>query len=491
MTMTMSAERFSSMYDLDRNYKRSRGMFQSQGREHELRDVRIEGKLPPEIRGTHYSIGPGQFEVAGQRVQHIFDGDGMMVAFRFDGKSVSFKNRFIKTPEYAAEQAAGRRLYGAFGSVPPPGRLGILPRIGAFKNSMNHGVSVLNNRLLAMTDGALPFELDPATLETLAPFDLYGALGRSSLLTAHPHADPATGEVYNLELDYISLRPGFTLWKSDGSRTVKLAACRTSGLPFIHDMAITKSCIVVAAGSLVFDPRMLMLWALGRKPLMSCFDWPKDRPSEVYVISRRDGSLLRKYTLEPGFCFHFCNAYDTEEGIDVDVSWYANAGLIKVLLKKYLDGSPSSEEVRTSMPVLRRLHLHRNGTWRSTQFSDVGMEFFCVPEAVYTTKHRYAYPLDFCSLSKVYKVDTWTGEHLTRELGESMFLSQCSFVSRPSPRSEDDGWLLSLVYDSSDHHSFLSVISAASFQEEARIHLPFHVPARFHCTFLPAGQLAS
>ena len=72
--------------------------------------ARIEGRLPAELQGTFYRNGPAVHERFGLRYRHLFDGDGMVQAFRFDGLGVSHRARVLGTPKLVRETEAGRRL---------------------------------------------------------------------------------------------------------------------------------------------------------------------------------------------------------------------------------------------------------------------------------------------------------------------------------------------------------------------------------------------
>jgi carotenoid cleavage dioxygenase-like enzyme len=58
------------------------------------------------------------------------------------------------------------------------------------------------------------------------------------------------------------------------------------------------------------------------------------------------------------------------------------------------------------------------------------------------------------------------------------------FAGRPGREAEDDGAVLSVVFDSSTGRSFLLVLDAASFEERARAEAPHHVPFGFHGQFM-------
>ena len=71
--------------------------------------ARIEGRLPAELQGSFYRNGPAVHERFGLRYRHLFDGDGMVQAFRFDGRGVSHRARVLATPKLVRETEAGRR----------------------------------------------------------------------------------------------------------------------------------------------------------------------------------------------------------------------------------------------------------------------------------------------------------------------------------------------------------------------------------------------
>ena len=71
--------------------------FESQLGEYSYRP-RVEGALPPWLRGTLFRNGPSRFERGGRRYAHMLDGDGAVAAFTFDGEGgVHFRSRFVRT----------------------------------------------------------------------------------------------------------------------------------------------------------------------------------------------------------------------------------------------------------------------------------------------------------------------------------------------------------------------------------------------------------
>ena len=146
----------------------------------------IEGEIPVELTGTLFRNGPGMLDVNGQPVQHPFDGDGMVCAIGFSNGRAHFRNRFIRTEGYLAEQKAGKITYrGVFGTQKAGGWLA-----NAFdfrlKNVANTNILYWGGKLLALWEAAEPHRLDPATLETLGIDDLDGLVAAGCALRCPP-----------------------------------------------------------------------------------------------------------------------------------------------------------------------------------------------------------------------------------------------------------------------------------------------------------------
>jgi len=78
----------------------------------------IDGKVPDDLVGVLYRIGPGKFGVDGQRVAHILDADGLVLRFEFGGqKGIKFTSRFVETEGLVEEREAKQfTKRGTFGT---------------------------------------------------------------------------------------------------------------------------------------------------------------------------------------------------------------------------------------------------------------------------------------------------------------------------------------------------------------------------------------
>src|SRR4029079_3338490 len=66
-----------------------------------------------------YRTGPNP-QFAPRGAYHWFTGDGMIHGFFIEDGKARYRNRWVRTPKWQAENAAGRALYGSFGQPAEP-----------------------------------------------------------------------------------------------------------------------------------------------------------------------------------------------------------------------------------------------------------------------------------------------------------------------------------------------------------------------------------
>ena len=60
-----------------------------------------------------------------------------------------------------------------------------------------------------------------------------------------------------------------------------------------------------------------------------------------------------------------------------------------------------------------------------------------------------------------------------------MFAGESLFVAKPNGKKEDDGVIISTIYDNSSEKSFILVLDSISMQEIAKAYLPLGLHERF------------
>ncbi|HEV7535847.1 MAG TPA: carotenoid oxygenase family protein, partial [Acidimicrobiia bacterium] len=172
-----------------------------------------EGEIPRALNGGFYRNGPAWKRPSKQGCDTAFAMDGMIQALVFRDGRVDFRNRWVRTPKYLAEERAGRGLFewsdGGFGDW-RTWALGDVVR-DEFTAGVPQGTNAVNvvpfaGEVLALGEqGSPPVALDPVTLETrgivgwstkLSPGIVPPACFGDAAFTAHPKWDSGTGELY-------------------------------------------------------------------------------------------------------------------------------------------------------------------------------------------------------------------------------------------------------------------------------------------------------
>jgi carotenoid cleavage dioxygenase-like enzyme len=272
----------------------------------------------------------------------------MIHAVELRGGKAAYRNRWIETAGLRAERRAGRAFYGSLRAPFPPDRrlVGDDGDPSPVKNVANTNVIAHAQRILALYEGGLPYELD-AALRTKGTFDFGGDAGPT--MTAHPKRDPRDGSLhffsYGLEPPYL------TYYEADAAGTVvRKQSLELANLTVVHDCLLTERSFV-----LVIPPLFLALARVMRgKPLMR---WEPERGAQIVIIDRADRAKEpQRVTLEPFFFWHFLNGF--EEGDELTIDLIAHASL--------------EASIRSDTPAssLVRLHVDRRARSASLERRD-------------------------------------------------------------------------------------------------------------------------
>jgi len=277
----------------------------------------IDGAVPTALRGGRLlSNGPG-WNVIGGVTLHPFDGHGYVRAFRLepDG-SVRLTARFVRTPSYLAEAAAGRLVDRGL-ATNLPGSVWRNIRRGRVRNVANTTITRRGDRLLAGWEGGAPYALDARTLETRGEETFGGALEGQATL-AHTKREARTGRLVTFGLENgPTLR--FTIRELDrDDRLWATHRAQAPGPAFVHDFAITPGWVVVGANPLRMRPAGIAGWLLGTSTLLSSLETDTRAPGALHLVSRSSGATRTVTLPGAGWIVHFGNAFEREGTVIVD-----------------------------------------------------------------------------------------------------------------------------------------------------------------------------
>jgi all-trans-8'-apo-beta-carotenal 15,15'-oxygenase len=452
----------------------------------------VEGTLPAELNGTLFRNGPGLLDIHGYPVRHPFDGDGMVSSIAFQHGRAYYRNRFVKTEGYVAEQAAQQPLYrGVFGTQKPGGWWNNLFDL-RLKNIANTHVIYWGEKLLALWEAAEPHRLDPHSLETLGLDHLDGVLKPGDAFAAHPRFDPGgehTGGAPRLVT--FSLKAGLsstvTLLEFDPQgQLVSRHPYTIPGFAFLHDFAITPHYAIFFQNPVSFNP---FGFIAGLKGAAECIQFNPKQATRILLMPRDGQGEMLTVEAPPSFVFHHANAFEQDGQVVIDSIAYPEFPA--------LDEGMNYETVDFSKVPSGQLWRFRvDLTAKTVVSSEVLIDRCCEFPTLHPDHmgqpYRYLYigaahqPQGNAPLQALVKRDLDTGAEQFWSEAPRGFMGEPIFVPRPDGTAEDEGWVLCLIYNAARQCSDLIVLDAQRIDEGAiaRLKLKHHVPYGLHGSFV-------
>lgn len=448
--------------------------------EYEITDVK--GEVPREIHGTLYRNGPSQqiLPKSGYEALHLFDGDALVHAFRFDNGRAFYTGRLVRNPSFLAEQAAGRLNQDLFTIAADAKTEEIPMRIQPNTNVVFHG-----GKLMAMVENAWPFVIDARTLEPIGDNDFQGKmLGIST--TAHPKIDGRTGEM--IIHGYQPFEPYILLYVLDADGICTLAEpVQAPHGSMMHDVAITENYVVFMLPPILFDAEVLMNGGLA----CDAFQCKPELGLKFGIRKRTAGAETKWIDVpSPGFIFHPGNAYEKDGKIFMDACTYLDPAALFDTLRTYRSGRIHPQA--GANPFLYEIDPVA-GRCKETKLADYVSEFPRLDDRLVGHENRYGYAAvnrDTDQLlvgSEIMKYDRRGGPSVAHDYGVAQFPNEPVFVPRSPDAAEDDGFVLNVVYDALTDDSYLAVLDARNIAGEplATARLKHRVPMGFHGNFAP------
>lgn len=436
-------------------------VFEERSDDHQLP---VTGVIPPDLEGRLLRNGPNPVVVpTDEAAYHWFGGDGMIHAVSLaGGMAMGYRNRLVRTRALAAKAE----------TVPPKGPSEPLDG-PANTHVIRHGGTTL-----ALVESGFPHALSD-DLERARVHDFDGGL--ASPMTAHPKVDPVTGELVFFGADVFG--PPFLRYHvvDRSGRLVRTEEIDIPRATMMHDFGVTATRVVFLDLPIVFD---LELAAVGRS---LPYRWMPEAGARLGVMPRNGGnSDVTWIGMDPSYVFHVVNAYDAGHSVVMDVIRYDSA----------FDTAPG-EAITSANPSLARWTIDPvAGRVTEQRLDDDAVELPRIDDSVTGRPHRYAYCTrlgdrpDDPSFRGLVKYDVRRDESTRFEPGEHRAPGEPVFVRAADGRDEDEGWVLSIVFDATRNASDLVILDATSFSGPpvATVHLPVRVPFGFHGSWVPTDS---
>jgi all-trans-8'-apo-beta-carotenal 15,15'-oxygenase len=280
---------------------------------------------------------------------------------------------------------------------------------------------------------------------------------------------------------------------------------RSVPLAFVHDFIATTKHLVFFVPPIYLNKKKLPGLLAGATAPSEALEWWQDKGTEVIVVPIDDVNNITRFITDSFFAVHFSNAYETAEGeIVVDYTHSDDEHIYRALgnLHKNLPNNVSFKQLRgksgSETSLLKRAVINpEKKTIRQQTLFDSLCEFPKIHPSLQGSKHRFTYFVsvaddgeedDHVFFTDVCKLDGETAAVESYQLGNEQFPLEPVFVRRTGGKAEDDGYLLSMVYDAINDSSYLAVFDAKKVAQGpvAKLHFDMPLPVSFHGIWVAA-----
>ena len=445
----------------------------------------IEGKIPADIDGIYLRNTENPVHQPLGRY-HPFDGDAMIHQVSISGGKASYRNRFVRTQCFEAEQIAGASLWGGLMDRPDLSKRPGFGAHGSLKDTGSTDIIVHAGMAYAtLYQCGEAWQMDPVTLENLGK----ASWGPLDGVSAHPKIDVETGEL--MFFNYSKHAPFMHYGVVD--RAGKLAHYVPIQLPsprLPHDMAITKNWSILNDMPLFWDEELL-------KRDIHAARLHDGIPTRFALIPRHgQPEDIRWFDASPTYVLHWTNAW--EDGDEVVLEGYYEDKPMPDPIEEA--GEYSHMMAYVDMNSFQsRLHRWRfnltTGETTEDRLSDRIVEFGMVNPNYYMRKSRYVWSTTghpgWFLFNGYVRHDTQTGEEQVYQLPEGVYASESPMVPRKDAQHEADGYLVTFLIDENTRTSQLAILDAGYVTKGpiCRAVLPHKISSGVHTTWVEHSQL--
>ncbi|KAI3449127.1 hypothetical protein Pfo_005792 [Paulownia fortunei] len=452
----------------------------------------VEGSLPSCLDGAYIRNGPNP-QFIPRAPYHFLDGDGMLHMIKICRGKATYCSRYVKTHKYMVEREIGYPILPNFfasfnGIAASMARSALTVARGC--GVANTSVAQIGGQLFALCESDLPYavkvtgEGDIITLgrhdfQTSEPF---------LRMTAHPKIDQLTGEAfaygYNIKPPFLT----FFRINSEGKKLKDVPIFSMQGCAAIHDFAVTENYAIFPDMQILMNP----LWILrGRSPVG--IDLAKVPRLGIIPKYAEDESEMLWIDVPGLNMLHCVNAWEEDGGKTVTI-----------LASNIVSVEHIFDSVDLAQLTLQKITINVEAkTEQRHPLSTKGLDFGTINPAYAAKKNRYVYAVVIGSTALVgvvkldlslIKEDVCDCTVASCLYGPGCYGGEPFFVPREPNNpaaAEDDGYLVTFLYDENTQESKFLVMDAKSPTLDiiAAVKLPRRIPNGFHGLFVSESDL--
>jgi len=471
------------------------------------------GGVPAWIKGSYVKNGPAQHKFgAGERwYANYMDSWGKLIkiTFKEDG-SVLYSGRMIETENYLKCAEEERLVPTITAAAVRPNDWTSAEFVEAIINNYDNtnvilwrlGPEDINNATyMATTDYPLVHFMDPESLAVTGKHKWMNLQdGISAMSSSHWRRVVGSDDSLNFHQkveDFLNPFHPMVFHLYRYGRTIEeveeIAKFHVNFASYIHMMSNTPRYAVVILYPVTMNN--MKLPEHNWHPIETIEK--KDEPCRIKLVDLVDGSIIDFETEDPSMVFatHIANSWEEgEEEVVIDLAtnpWDAMTTYTD--LETMLDHPETDAEVGDQVMKRVRLVMSTKEVIVEEYPNESGIpmmntfDFPTINDKYSGYKHRYIYGW--------VTIDYWRQTLVKRDLEDpsgdytwfkpSHYPGEMFFIPNPEGVEEDDGVLITLVFDGEREQSYVMILDAKTFEEIDIAYLPYNVPFSFHGNWFP------
>ncbi|KAL5265452.1 hypothetical protein ACHWQZ_G006235 [Mnemiopsis leidyi] len=502
------------------------GLFKDVTEEVDFSEIQVvEGKVPDWLSGSMYKVGVGAFNVGSRRVNNVIDALSKVYRWSFKpGKAPSFSTKFLKTGIYNRSIDDGELVpHKVVGDILPPVSTFEKVKMALWDSARdNNNITPwkLKGRdgITVTGESPLLFDVEKVNLDFLEKYKFFnkGSFVKEFMSASHYARHPTTGDSYNyvymtgLDKGLLTgVEPGYEMIRVTQDESGKAVGevvgfikSSMSDIRIIHSLGVTENYVILPRLSLRADLNSTF-------HVCSNIVFDDKAPTYMHVMSIKDGSY-KTFEFPSFISVHIVNSFErtnekgetevvldyptltTMEGFNHERCYYEILNieymlsdqfsyrkdfkpLTDVTIRRFVMNMATGKgEVLDHPKLWKPQILHVDFPFVNDNFR--GKPFCIVYFHTIQWDNRNAMgilKLDLCKQTSA----NWDDFNL--------FPVEPVFVPRPGAVEEDDGVLMSPVYDARTETSELYIWNAKDMKVIARLSSPVLVPWTNHGMWLP------
>lgn len=481
----------------------------------------LQGLVPDWLSGTLYRVGSGMLENGNRRVNNLVDGLSKVHSWAFTpGEKPRFTARFLQSKLYNKTLQTGNfPAMQHMGDVMPPlsfwEKVEVELALVKYGNMDNNNVAVWelskgSGGICVTTESPLYVDVDLKTLQFQKEYHVvpkdFGMMEKEVLSATHFARHPSTGDSINYKF-VIAMNPlaksGYYMIRYSDDAEEKLVATSFGFVPIsmsdmriVHSLGATENYSILPRFSLGFNMRSMV-------SMCDNFEFKHDKKTVFDVVALKDGKHTA-FEFPAGEAMHIINSYErhNEKGeleivVDFptrgDVSKYPKECFFHIMNVDYLNDENYSYNKHWgcfSDMIIRRFILNINtevGTiyefpqmWNpkvlQVEFPYINDNYHGLP---YCFAYFQAWQYDIRNSMGLLKINMCKESSIGWE-EQNKFVVEPIFAARPGSTIEDDGVILSPVFDSSTNTTELYIWNATNLSVLTVLDSPIRVPFTLH-----------